>query len=239
MISSSRIAGTLARTVALFSVAAVATAGLLGCSAPGSTPPPSNGGGSGSGSGGTDTSDGGPVAIPFVVSDQFFPSGFMGDSPTDFNAITMTSDSAQCPARAPGAQGACYAMTWTPTFVMGATSAWVGVYWQYPSNNWGALPGKPISPGATKVTFSAQGAKGGEQVEFLAGGVNVAGSNPSLTNADTFSASTKVTLTTSWAPYEIPLTGDAYSTVIGAFAWTITTSATDPITFYVDDIAWE
>jgi hypothetical protein len=209
---------------------------LAGCSAPGSTPPASTHGSSG---GPPDTSDGGPISIPFVVSDQFVPSGFMGDSPTDFNGIKMSADSTACPTRAPDAKGACYAITWTPAFVPDASSAWVGVYWQYPSNNWGAQPGKPVSPGATKVSFYAIGAKGGEQIQFLAGGVNVAGSNPALTYADTFSASTQVTLTTSWQQYEVPLTGDTYSSVIGAFAWSITTTSTDPIAFYVDDIEWE
>lgn len=212
-----------------------AAAATVHCSAPGSTPPA----GSGSSGGGSVIEDAGPVSVPFVVSDHFFPSGFMGDSPTDFNAIVMSSDSSKCPTRAPGVQGACYSIAWTPTFVQGAKSAWVGVYWQYPSNNWGGDPGQAINAGATKVTFMAQGAKGGEQIEFLAGGVNVSKSNPSLTYADTFSATTQVTLTNAWAPYEVSLTGDMYSNVIGAFAWSITTSSTDPITFYVDDIEWE
>ena len=162
----------------------------------------------------------------------------MGDAPTDFNAVKMTSDSALCPTRQAGAKGACYKITWTPTRVGDASTAWVGVYWQYPSNNWGAKAGKTIAAGATKVTFLAAGAAGGEGVEFLAGGVNTSG-GPGLTYADTFSAKTDATLTTSWAPYEISLSGDSYSSVIGAFAWSITTSSTSPITFYVDNIEWE
>jgi hypothetical protein len=163
----------------------------------------------------------------------------MGDSPTDFNGIKMSADTSACPTRAPDAKGACYSVTWTPTFVPDAGSAWVGVYWQYPSNNWGALPGKPVNAGATKVSFYAQGAKGGEAIEFLAGGVNVSGGNAALTHADTFSATTQITLTNAWQQYEVSLTGDTYSDVIGAFAWSITTTSTDPITFYVDDIEWE
>jgi len=228
--------GTLALTSAF---------GALGCSAPGSTPPAgAHTGSSGGGSGGSGSSsgsgdDGGPLALPFTVSDDFVPSGFMGDSPTDFNGIAMSADTSACPSRAPNAVGACYSVQWTPTFVPDAKSAWVGVYWQYPSNNWGALPGKPVSAGATKVSFAAMGAKGGEVIQFLAGGVNTTGGNPALTNADSFSATASVTLTSSWATYEVPLTGDTYSSIIGAFAWTITTSATDPISFYVDDIVWE
>lgn len=231
----SQLVPDLCRAVCL-AVLGVTAAALAGCSAPGSTPPP----GSASSSGGSNpTVDAGPVSVPFVVSDHFFPSGFMGDSPTDFGGIVMSSDSSKCPTRAAGAQGACYSVTWTPTFVQDAKTAWVGVYWQYPSNNWGGQPGQSIDPGATKITFMAQGAAGGEQIEFLSGGVNVSASNPSLTHADTYSASTTVTLTNAWAQYEVPLTGDTYSDVIGAFAWSITTSSTAPVTFYVDDIEWE
>jgi hypothetical protein len=231
----------------------VSVAALLACSAPGSAPPAgsttssggsgSSGGGSGSSSGGSGsssgTSDTGPATLPFVVSNYFVPSGFMGDSPTDFNGIKMSSDASQCPTRQSGVEGACYSVSWTPTPLSGQKTAWVGVYWQYPSNNWGAKPGKSVAAGATKVTFLAQGAAGGEQIEFLAGGVNTAGGNASLTYADTFTATTNVTLTNTWAPYEVDLTGDSYSSVIGGFAWTITTSSTAPITFYVDDIVWE
>jgi len=163
----------------------------------------------------------------------------MGDAPTDFNAIKMSADATQCLTRQPGAVGSCYTINWTPTPISGSKSAWVGVYWQYPSNNWGAKPGKTVNPGATKVTFTAAGAAGGEQVEFLVGGVNVSGGNAALTNADTFTSNTTATLTQAWAPYEISLSGDSYESVIGGFAWTITTSSTTPVTFYIDNIEWE
>jgi hypothetical protein len=214
-------------------------AAAYACSAPGSSPPPgSTGTGSGSGGSSSGSPPSGPLTIPFVVSDVFVPSGFMGDAPTDFNAIKMSADPTQCLARQAGAKGACYKITWTPTRVADASTAWVGVYWQYPSNNWGAKAGKPVNAGATKVTFSAAGAAGQEEVEFLVGGVNASG-GPGLTYADTFTARTKATLTTSWARYEVSLSGDSYSSVIGGFAWTITTSTTTPVTFYVDDIKWE
>jgi hypothetical protein len=169
----------------------------------------------------------------------FVPSGFMGDSPADFNSIKMSSDSSLCIPRQPGAQGSCYTISWTPTLLAGAKSAWVGVYWQYPSNNWGAKPGKAIAPGASKVTFTAAGAAGGEQVEFLVGGVNTTGGTAGLTYADTFTANVQATLTTSWTRYEVSLAGDTYASVIGGFAWSITTSSTTPVTFYIDDIEWE
>jgi hypothetical protein len=101
------------------------------------------------------------------------------------------------------------------------------------------MPGLPVAPGATKVTFAAAGAKGGEQVLFIAGGINTTPSDAGLTYEDQFKANTQVTLTKSWAYYEIPLTGDKYSTVLGGFAWTITAAGTEPIEFYVDDIEWQ
>ena len=224
-----------------FVAATLFVAAAAACSAPGSSPPAGAASGSGSGgssSGGT-TAPTGPVALPFVVSDDFVPSGFMGDSPADFDAVKMSSDSTKCIARQAGAKGACYSIAWTPAPLSGAKSAWVGVYWQYPSNNWGAKAGKAIAGGATKVSFSAAGAAGGEQVTFLVGGVNTSGGTAGLTYADTFTANTQETLTTSWTRYEIPLTGDSYTSVIGGFAWSITTSATTPISFYIDDIEWE
>jgi hypothetical protein len=223
-----------------------AVAAVAACSAPGSNGPAqdpnSSSGGTSSSSGGTGSSSGGtgPLGLPFQVSDSYVPSGFMGDSPTDFNAVKMSPDPTKCTDRDPAAKGACYTVNWTPVFLSGQKSAWVGVYWQYPANNWGAKEGKDIPAGATKVSFSAKGAAGGEKLTVIAGGVNIKGSSdPTLTHADTFQAQTDVQLTTSWAHYEIPLTGDTYSKVIGAFAWSMTTSASTPVQFFVDDISWE
>jgi hypothetical protein len=207
--------------------------GLGACSAPGSTskgnlrPPDTDAGTT-------------PTAVPFTVSDQFQPTGFMGDTPADFGAITMSSDSTKCPSpRVSGAQGVCYGITWAPVMSARASTAWVGVYWQYPADNWGAEVGLPVVAGATKVSFAAVGAVGGEQVQFIVGGIDGKGSDAGLPYADTFKASKLVTLTNAWATYEIPLAGDAYTDVLGGFAWSITASSTSPITFYVDDIQWE
>ncbi|HEY2515180.1 MAG TPA: hypothetical protein VGI39_30145 [Polyangiaceae bacterium] len=229
-------------------VIALVGVSLGACSAPGSSAPPpasSTGDDSGTGdptSGGDDASTptiGSGLSLPFTVSTVFVPSGFMGDTPTDFNAVKMSSAATACPSRAMGAQGSCYSVNWTPAPISGQKTAWVGVYWQYPGNNWGGKPGKDIAAGATKVTFSAMGGAGGEALQFLAGGVNVSGGNASLTYADTFTAKAQVTLTNAWADYEVDLTGDTYSQVIGAFAWTMTTGATDPVTFYIDNIQWQ
>ena len=70
----------------------------------------------------------------------------------------------------------------------------------------------------TKVSFSAKGGAGGEALTFLAGGVNSKGGDTTLTHSDSFSATKEVSLTTDWARYEISLSGDSYTNVIGAFA---------------------
>jgi hypothetical protein len=229
---ASSVSLSLATALAAASVALL----LEGCSAPGSdqtgmqAPLPDAG------------TSSGPASLPFAVSDEFQPTGFMGDTPADFNSIMMSNDSSQCPSpRVTGAVGVCYTVTWTPLITAGQSTAWVGVYWQYPANNWGAQEGRPIKSGASKVTFAAYGAKGGEQVEFLVGGINTTpgAADAGLDHADAFKATKLVTLTKGWATYEIPLTGDHYSQVIGGFAWSITAASATAITFYVDDIQWE
>jgi hypothetical protein len=209
---------------------------LGGCSAPGSDQtgmqgPPADA-----------SAASGPVSLPFAVSDDFQPTGFMGDTSADFNAITMSNDSSHCPSpRVSGAVGVCYSVAWTPVISKGQSTAWVGVYWQYPANNWGVLPGRQVASGASKVTFAAYGAKGGEQVQFIVGGVNTTpgASDAGLEHADSFKAGKLVTLTRGWQTFEIPLSGDHYTQVIGGFAWSITAGSAEPISFYVDDIQWE
>jgi len=219
--------------LARVAVAAPMLVVLGGCAAPGSTskgtlPPPD-----------VDAAVA-PTSVPFTVSDEFQPTGFMGDTPADFNAIAMSSDSSQCPTpRVSGAEGVCYSVSWTPLMSPGASTAWVGVYWQYPADNWGAQPGRPVVTGATKVTFAAVGAAGGEQIQFIVGGMNTTASDAGLQYSDSFKATKLVTLTKSWETFEIPLAGDSYTDVIGGFAWSITAASTTPVTFYVDDIQWE
>lgn len=221
-------------------VIALITSLSAACSAPGSTPPATNNNNPPPAST-ADAAPPGPVAIPFLLSDEFAPSGYMGDSQADFTAITMGKDIATCKApRSADAAGDCYTITWNPVIATGAPSAWVGVYWQYPANNWGAKTGKQIAPGASKVSFYAAGAAGGESLLFTVGGVNVKPvDDPPLPNKDSFTASTSATLTTSWTRYEIPLTGATYDTVIGGFSWVAKSTDGKPVTFYLDDLRWE
>ena len=182
----------------------------------------------------------GPVTLPFLLSDEFQPSGYMGDSQSDFNGIAMSKDATDCKSpRTSDAAGDCYSVTWTPTLAAGVASAWVGVYWQYPANNWGGKTGLAVESGATKVTFYAAGAVGGESMVFTVGGVNAKSPDPSLPNKDSFTATLEATLTTDWKQYEVPLTGSHYDSVIGGFSWVAKTTKSDAVKFYIDDVRWE
>jgi hypothetical protein len=111
---------------------------------------------------------------------------------------------------------------------------WAGVYWQYPDCNWGETLGRTVK-GAKRVTFWAAGEKGGEVVEFKAGG-----SGAGFRHRDTFEvAMGPIMLKPEWEPHEISL-GDSpdLSNVIGAFACTIHagTAADGPVVVYLDEI---
>jgi hypothetical protein len=128
-----------------------------------------------------------------------------------------------------------------------AETPWGGAYWLPGSQNWGALPGINIAPGATRLTFYAAGAKGGEVVKFVAGGVV---GSAGLACADSLSAVMQVTLTTTMTKYVLPFNGGTYHGVWGGFAWTAEAQlfrgdaggpvfSLDAVTFFVDDIQWE
>jgi|GEM_PF-790652 len=158
---------------------------------------------------------GGEVSLPFAIDDYYFPSGFMGDQ----GGIVMDDS---CPNRAGDELGSCHAVTFTP-----GSGGWGGVFWQYPENNWkeaGDPPGLDVADGATKITFWAWGATGGEVVTFGAGYA-----------ADGFERGTgEVTLTTTPTEYTIDLTGATYTEIAGAFSW-VSAAA---VNFFIDDIEY-
>ena len=177
--------------------------------------------------------------LPFVVDTVFVSSGFMGDG-NMAGPITMipakTGDSTDCNGMRSSttASGSCHVITYAPPASGGM--GWGGVYWQYPANNWGTKAGYAVPAGAKKVSFQAKGAKGGEKVQFLAGGIV----SPMQPYTDSIKATTTVTLTTSWAPYSIDLTGQSYTSVLGGFGWTMTSmDAGSSGGFFVDDIQWQ
>lgn len=177
--------------------------------------------------------------LPFVVDTVFVTSGYMGDGSTagTINMVPAKSgDSTDCNGMRASttAAGSCHVVTYAPPASGGM--GWGGVYWQYPANNWGTKAGFAVPAGAKKVTFQAKGAKGGEKVTFLAGGIV----NAMSQYTDSIKATTTVTLTAAWATYSIDLSGQSYSSVLGGFGWTMTSmDAGASGGFFVDDIQWQ
>ncbi len=191
----------------------------------------------------------GPLAEPFAVSEFFSPSGHMGDGAVP-GPLTLDIDE-NCKDRPPGARGDCYRFTYVPS-----TQLWAGVYWQYPSNNWGTEHGWPVAqradeagvlPVFTTVKFMAASnvpadASGNAlSVQFIVGGIN-----GGFAFSDDFKFSTfKTDISTEWKAYSIDISGVPFSSVIGAFCWvTSYPSGSDPQALpahvlYLDDIVWE
>lgn len=154
---------------------------------------------------------------------HFYPSGWMGD----ISSISFDSNwTSNCYSGT-----GCIKITFTAN-----DSNWAGIYWQEPENNWGTVlnAGYDIS-GATKLTFWAKGAIGGERVEFYVGGIT--GPYPdSLPKTSTG----YITLTNYWQKYTIDLAGEDLSHIIGGFGW-ITNDSNNPngAIFYLDDIKYD
>ena len=110
-------------------------------------------------------------------------------------------------------------------------AGWVGVRWLQPDNNWAEIPDAGFDlTGATEISFYARGENGGEQVEFLAGGVT--GAHPDSIQP---AVSTGViTLTDQWQQYVIHLGGADLSHVISPFGWV----AMPGTTFYLDEVTY-
>lgn len=218
--------------------AGTATAGTGGTSAGGSgtagatsSAGKSAGGAAGSGTAGTPATGGtGPVTaycdsaakspLPYTVNEGFQPSGWQGDT-TAVSAAPANPNG--CAARAAGSVGDCTTWKFTPN---ATTPLWAGVTW---SKMWDANYTHPpvcLAAGATKVTFQAKGALGGETVTFSAAGA----------------AETPFTLTNAWKEYAVPLNGIEYNTfadgVTSGFFWKVapTTPNGAPVTFFIDDI---
>jgi hypothetical protein len=203
-----------------------ATAG----SASGGTAGKSSGGAAGTSTGGTSSGGTGPAtaycdthaksALPYTVNEGFQPSGWQGDT-TAVSAAPVAP--LACDARVAGSVGICSTWTFTPN---AAAPAWAGVSW---STVWDAnTTHEPVclAAGATKITFQARGAQGGEVVTFSGAGA----------------AEVPFTLTSAWKEYQISLTGVQYNTfaagVTSGFFWKVAppTPAGAPVTFFIDDI---
>lgn len=179
------------------------------------------------------------VELPFLVSDEFTPSGYMGDGSLA-NVISMHVDDASCHLRPPDSRGSCFRFDYRPPAT--GSQGWGGVYFQAPPNNWGNLPGKRIAPGAKQLRLKAAGALGGELATFRIGGLSgMDASGAPYPNADSFQSEAHFPLTTDLTEYVVPMPTDAtYDRVLGGFAWTLlATGDGSPAAIYLDDIRWE
>jgi hypothetical protein len=111
---------------------------------------------------------------------------------------------------------------------------WAGLVWQSPANDWGKQPGGLNLEGASKLTFRARGARGGERVTF---GFGIIGETAAY--ADSARAELKDTpLTAEWQTFSIPLAGKDLRQIKTAFYWVGARKAT-PLAFSLMDIRYE
>jgi hypothetical protein len=159
------------------------------------------------------------------ISNHFIPSGWMGDS-SDLKIDTGSLEN-------PYFGKTALKITYDNKASNGAR--WAGMYWQNPPNNWGGVDGGFDLSKATKVTFWARGAKGGERIEeFKIGGImgeysdsDSAGIGPVMLEQD-------------WKQYTIDLKGKDISYMIGGFAWATNLDVNpDGAVFYLDEIKYE
>jgi hypothetical protein len=173
-----------------------------------------------------------PENMPFYVysdrssmNNNFAPSGWMGDY-GDIKVDTASKDD-------PYLGDTCVKIVYTGKASNGAR--WAGMYWQNPPNNWGSIDkGLDLSK-ATKVTFWARGAKGGERIEeFKIGGIM-----GEFSDSDSAGIG-PVILNTEWTQYSIDLKGKDLSYIIGGFCWATNVDVNpEGATFYLDEIKYE
>lgn len=169
--------------------------------------------------------------LPFLVSEEYTPSGFMGAGEKP-GALTLYHDA--CPTRPEGALGQCYSFVYDPTLM--PEVPWVGVQWQSPANNWGDLPPKRLEPGVTQLRFKLRGSRAGGTVTAEVGGKPAAMPLPFF---DTFHRSQACPLTTEWTSCTVDLTGAEYDRVVNAFTWSYAATSMESVTLYFDDLIWE
>ena len=167
-----------------------------------------------------------PVAsLPLLVlssrnqASPFTPAGWMGDTA----AIGMDFHSADHPREG----GESLRVDFR------ATKGWGGVAWQAVANDWGDRPGGLDLEGATKLTFWARGARGGERATFGFGLIGI-----DHRYHDSGAAKVEVALTAAWKQYTLPLAERDLSCIKSGFYWTVQ-GQTAPVTFYLDDVRYQ
>ena len=173
-----------------------------------------------------------PQDMPFYVytdkgsvKNHFVSSGWMGDY-GDIKYDGAWTDN-------PQSGSTCIKISYCACAYQGAR--WAGMNWQNPANNWGDIDAGFNLSKATKLTFWARGAKGGEHIqEFKAGGISGAyadSDNPSIG---------PLVLNKEWTQYTIDLNGRDMSYIIGGFCW-VAKADDNPggLDMFLDEIKYE
>jgi len=170
--------------------------------------------------------------MPFYVysdrsspKNHYIPSGWMGD----YGDLKYDGASKEDPYLG----DSCIKIIYNGKAAQGAR--WAGIFWQNPANNWGSTDGGSDLSKATKLTFWARGAKGGERIEeFKVGGIM-----GEFSDSDSASIG-PVILTKEWTQYTIDLKGKDMSYIIGGFCWAANIDNNpEGATFYLDEIKYE
>ncbi len=111
-----------------------------------------------------------------------------------------------------------------------APDQWGGVVWQDPPNDWGKAPGGWNLHGASRLSFWARGAQGGEKVKFMFGILG-----RTVKYYDTATGSLDVTLGSKWHRYSIDVSQMDLSRIKTGFGWSAAGDG-HPIKFFLDDI---
>ena len=156
---------------------------------------------------------------------HFIPSGWMGDT-GDLGCNLACLES-------PKKEKSCIKISYSAKKTQG--QGWAGIFWQNPANNWGDKKGGYDLTGATKLTFWARGAKGGEKIaEFKVGGIT--GEYPDSDSASIES----IVLTKEWREYTIDLKGKDLSYVVGGFCFALSKKDNpNGCVFYLDNISYK
>jgi len=171
-------------------------------------------------------------AMPFYVysdrssaKNHFIPSGWMGD----YGDIKYEGTSKEDPYLG----DTCIKITYSGKKAQ--NQGWAGIFWQNPAQNWGTADGGFDLSKATKLTFWARGAKGGERIEeFKIGGImgEFSDSDSSLIGP--------IILNKEWTQYTIDLKGKDMSYIIGGFCWSANVDNNpEGAIFYLDEIKYE
>jgi len=164
------------------------------------------------------------------INYYWFPSGWMGS----LSSITCTENWIENPHSGL----TCIRITYnTDNYTL-----WAGIYWLN-NNSWNG-PGINVYETfripytrQLKITFWCRGETGGETVQFKIGGVSGAEDSIILPVESSW-----IKLTKTWSKYEIDLSGQDLSNLVGGFCWVVNNvhnPSFNNIILYIDDINYE